>query len=126
MQYFVIVMSMNAPSEGSRVWIKFHVLEIGSFSGRQVQPCRGEYVRIAASNTIESLMENDFHLVINDVVHRVDTPPRERMSQVSAAGFSGSTHDRSQQHQHQDPSSHAEDEGADLGKSIMQMNGREL
>jgi len=38
-------------------------------------------VRIAASNTIESLMENDFHLVINDVVHRVDTPPRERMSQ---------------------------------------------
>lgn len=50
MQYFVIVMSMNAPSEGSRVWIKFHVLEIGSFSGRQVQPCRGEYVRIAASN----------------------------------------------------------------------------
>lgn len=83
-------------------------------------------VRIAASNTIESLMENDFHLVINDVVHRVDTPPRERMSQVSAAGFSGSTHDRSQQHQHQDPSSHAEDEGADLGKSIMQMNGREL
>lgn len=40
---------MDVPPEGSRVWIKFHVLEMGSFSGRVVQPCRGEYVRIAGT-----------------------------------------------------------------------------
>jgi len=37
-------------------------------------------VRIAASNSIESLMENDFDLVINDVVYHVASPPRERIS----------------------------------------------
>ncbi|XP_046638231.1 calcium uniporter protein, mitochondrial-like isoform X2 [Daphnia pulicaria] len=36
--------------------------------------------RIAASNTIESLMEQDFDLVINDVSYRVTTPERERVS----------------------------------------------
>ncbi|XP_032783350.2 calcium uniporter protein, mitochondrial [Daphnia magna] len=36
--------------------------------------------RIAASNTIESLMEQDFDLVINDVSYRVTSPPRERIS----------------------------------------------
>ena len=34
-------------TENMRVWIKFHVLEIGSFPGRQLHPCRDEYVRIA-------------------------------------------------------------------------------
>lgn len=38
--------------------------------------------RIAASNTIESLMEQDFDLVINDVSYRVTSPPRERISRV--------------------------------------------
>ena len=38
--------------------------------------------RIAASNTIESLMEQDFDLVINDVVYRAVSPPRERISKV--------------------------------------------
>lgn len=33
--------------EGERVWIKFHVLEIGLHSnGRQQLPCRDEYVRL--------------------------------------------------------------------------------
>ena len=27
-------------------------------------------------------MENDFDLVINDVVYRVETPPQERLSRV--------------------------------------------
>jgi hypothetical protein len=39
--------------------------------------------RIAASNTIESLMEQDFDLVINDVTYRVTSPPRERVSKVT-------------------------------------------
>jgi len=38
-------------------------------------------VRIAASNSIESLMEHEhFDLLINDVVYRVVSPPRERIS----------------------------------------------
>ncbi|XP_059474718.1 calcium uniporter protein, mitochondrial [Neocloeon triangulifer] len=40
-----------------------------------------EGVRIASSNTIESLMENDFCLVMNDVSYTVVTPHQERLSQ---------------------------------------------
>lgn len=38
-------------------------------------------VRIASSNTIESLMENDFRLVVNDSIFEVITPRQERLSQ---------------------------------------------
>ncbi|XP_065334289.1 calcium uniporter protein, mitochondrial isoform X1 [Cloeon dipterum] len=38
-------------------------------------------VRIACSNTIESLMENDFQLVMNDISYKVVTPHQERLSQ---------------------------------------------
>ncbi|KAL0266278.1 UNVERIFIED_CONTAM: hypothetical protein PYX00_008870 [Menopon gallinae] len=36
-------------------------------------------VRIASSNTIEALMEEDFRLVINDVCYHVKTPKQERL-----------------------------------------------
>ncbi|KAG8227644.1 hypothetical protein J437_LFUL008721 [Ladona fulva] len=39
-----------------------------------------EGVRIASSNSIEALMEGDFHLVINDNVYYVVTPPQEKLS----------------------------------------------
>jgi hypothetical protein len=32
--------------EGTRVWIKFHVLDIDLNKGRQQLPCRDEYVRL--------------------------------------------------------------------------------
>ncbi|XP_066991417.2 calcium uniporter protein, mitochondrial [Anabrus simplex] len=38
-------------------------------------------VRIASSNTIEALMENDFKLVVNDNEYLVITPRQERLSQ---------------------------------------------
>ena len=57
--------------------------------GRHFLPCvvfctfQIDGTRIAASNTIESLMEQDFDLVINDVTYRVTSPPRERVSKVT-------------------------------------------
>lgn len=33
--------------EGTRVWIKFQVFQIGFHNGRQQLPCREEYVRVA-------------------------------------------------------------------------------
>lgn len=38
-------------------------------------------VRIAASNSIESLLEEHFKLIINDTTFIVNTPPQERLSQ---------------------------------------------
>ncbi|XP_049840494.1 calcium uniporter protein, mitochondrial [Schistocerca gregaria] len=38
-------------------------------------------VRIASSNTIEVLMENDFKLIVNDSVYVVNTPRQERLTQ---------------------------------------------
>ena len=38
--------------------------------------------RIATSDSIEALMEEDFELVINDDVYHVKTPELERPSQV--------------------------------------------
>ena len=43
-------------------------------------------VRIASSNTIEALMEDDFRLVINDICYYVKTPKQERLSLVSVEG----------------------------------------
>ncbi|XP_039748575.1 calcium uniporter protein, mitochondrial isoform X2 [Pararge aegeria] len=37
-------------------------------------------VRIAASDTVESLLENDFRLLINDTEYYVKSPPQERLS----------------------------------------------
>ncbi|XP_026751427.2 calcium uniporter protein, mitochondrial [Galleria mellonella] len=39
-----------------------------------------ERVRIAASDTVESLLENDFRLIINDTEYYVKSPPQERLS----------------------------------------------
>lgn len=36
--------------------------------------------RIASSNTIETLLEEDFKLVINDNTYNVNTPKQERLS----------------------------------------------
>ena len=61
--------------------------------GRHFLPCvvfctfQIDGTRIAASNTIESLMEQDFDLVINDVTYRVTSPPRERVSKVTMSWF---------------------------------------
>lgn len=41
-----------------------------------------EGIRIASSNTIESLMEDDFRLVINDICYHVKTPKLERLGKV--------------------------------------------
>lgn len=38
-------------------------------------------VRIAASNSIESLLEEHFKLIINDTTFIVNTPPQERLTQ---------------------------------------------
>lgn len=46
-----------------------------------------ERVRIAASDTIESLLETDFRLIINDTEYHVKTPP-----QVSAIGIFPTKH----------------------------------
>ena len=40
-------------------------------------------IRIASSNTIEALMEEDFRLIINDVCYYVKTPKQEKLSPVS-------------------------------------------
>lgn len=37
--------------------------------------------RIASSTTIETLLEDDFRLIINDTTYYVNTPKRERLSQ---------------------------------------------
>jgi len=42
-------------------------------------------VRIGSSNSIESLMENDFKLTINDNEYLVKVPKVERLTQVSYA-----------------------------------------
>ncbi|XP_063821068.1 calcium uniporter protein, mitochondrial isoform X2 [Ostrinia nubilalis] len=39
-----------------------------------------ERVRIAASDTIEALLESDFRLIINDTEYYVKSPPQERLS----------------------------------------------
>lgn len=39
-------------------------------------------VRIASSNTIEALMEDDFKLTVNDNVYLVNTPRQERLTKV--------------------------------------------
>jgi hypothetical protein len=39
-------------------------------------------VRIASSNTIEALMEDDFKLIVNDSVYLVNTPRQERLTKV--------------------------------------------
>lgn len=36
--------------------------------------------RIASSNTVETLLEDDFKLVINDNTYNVNTPKQERLS----------------------------------------------
>lgn len=46
-------------------------------------------VRIASSNTIEALMEDDFRLIINDICYHVKTPKQERLSLVSVNKPSG-------------------------------------
>lgn len=37
--------------------------------------------RIASSTTIETLLEDDFRLIINDTNYYVNTPKKERLSQ---------------------------------------------
>jgi len=46
-------------------------------------------VRIAAANSIEMLMENDFDLVLNDQVYHVSVPAQEKPSRVSQVYFAG-------------------------------------
>ncbi|XP_041976691.1 calcium uniporter protein, mitochondrial isoform X2 [Aricia agestis] len=46
---------------------------------RAVAMAADERVRIAASDTIESLLENDFRLLINDVEYHVKSPAQERL-----------------------------------------------
>lgn len=36
--------------------------------------------RIGSSNTIESLLDDDFKLIINDVTYNVNTPKAERLT----------------------------------------------
>ncbi|XP_013136160.1 PREDICTED: calcium uniporter protein, mitochondrial [Papilio polytes] len=47
---------------------------------RAVALAPDERVRIAASDTVESLLENDFRLIINDTEYYVKSPPQERLS----------------------------------------------
>nr|XP_021188669.1 calcium uniporter protein, mitochondrial isoform X1 [Helicoverpa armigera] len=47
-----------------------------------------ERVRIAASDTIEALLETDFRLIINDTEYYVKTPPQERLSQEEVTRLS--------------------------------------
>lgn len=42
-------------------------------------------VRIASSNTIESLMEEDFRLTINDRIFTVKVPPHKKLTKVRIA-----------------------------------------
>jgi len=44
--------------------------------------CSSEGVRIASSNTIESLMEDDFRLTINDREFTVKVPPHKKLTKV--------------------------------------------
>lgn len=37
--------------------------------------------RIASSTTIETLLEDDFRLIINDTTYHINTPKKERLSQ---------------------------------------------
>lgn len=41
-----------------------------------------EGVRIASSNTIESLMEEDFRLTVNDRIFTVKVPPHKKLTKV--------------------------------------------
>ncbi|XP_076372845.1 calcium uniporter protein, mitochondrial-like [Tachypleus tridentatus] len=45
-------------------------------------------VRIAASTKIESLLHEDFHLVVNDVIYHVIAPPTESLSSPDVPGLS--------------------------------------
>ncbi|XP_022816071.1 calcium uniporter protein, mitochondrial isoform X3 [Spodoptera litura] len=47
-----------------------------------------ERVRIAASDTIEALLESDFRLIINDTEYYVKTPAQERLSQEEVTRLS--------------------------------------
>ena len=49
--------------------------------------CPSGGTRIATSDSIEALMEEDFELVINDDVYHVKTPELERPSQVTKAAL---------------------------------------
>lgn len=40
--------------------------------------------RIAASNTIETLLDDDFRLIINDNSYNVNTPKQERLTGEAA------------------------------------------
>lgn len=44
-------------------------------------------IRIASSNTIEVLMEDDFKLTVNDTVYLVNTPRQERLTKVIFKGI---------------------------------------
>ncbi|KAF0760582.1 calcium uniporter protein, mitochondrial [Aphis craccivora] len=46
-------------------------------------------VRIASSNTIESLMEEDFRLTINDRVFTVKVPPQKKLTKEEMERLSG-------------------------------------
>ncbi|XP_045446350.1 calcium uniporter protein, mitochondrial [Melitaea cinxia] len=47
---------------------------------RAVALAADERIRIAASDTVESLLENDFRLLINDTEYYVKSPTQERLS----------------------------------------------
>ncbi|XP_047521468.1 calcium uniporter protein, mitochondrial [Pieris napi] len=47
---------------------------------RAVAIAADERVRIASSDTVEALLENDFRIVINDTEYYVKSPPQERLS----------------------------------------------
>ncbi|CAB3243367.1 unnamed protein product, partial [Arctia plantaginis] len=55
---------------------------------RAVALAADERVRIAASDTIESLLETDFRLIINDTEYYVKSPPQERLSQEEVTRLS--------------------------------------
>jgi hypothetical protein len=48
-------------------------------------------VRIASSNTIESLMEEDFRLTINDRIFTVKVPPHKKLTKVRSPKHHGKT-----------------------------------
>ncbi|XP_045493331.1 calcium uniporter protein, mitochondrial isoform X2 [Colias croceus] len=47
---------------------------------RAVAMAADDRVRIASSDTVEALLENDFRLIINDTEYYVKSPPQERIS----------------------------------------------
>ncbi|GAB6028155.1 hypothetical protein CHUAL_002365 [Chamberlinius hualienensis] len=49
-------------------------------------------VRVAAATSIESLMQEDFHLVVNDVVYHVSPPPSERLTHEQLEHLSNVRH----------------------------------